>query len=95
MRHQHVMSLVCIGSTLDLFAMTSCAVLPPAAVVSADRCPAHPGTQFLDPEKLGSRVLNLPGCHQGASADGTARGDRTLAGEATAEAHPIAEGSSP
>jgi hypothetical protein len=75
MRHQHVMSLVCIGSTLVLFAITSCAVLPPAAaVVSADRCPAHPGTQFLDPEKFGSRVLNPPGCHQGASVDDTGRG---------------------
>jgi hypothetical protein len=79
MRHQHVMVLVCIDSTVVLFAMTSCAVLPAAAaVVSADRCPTHPGTQFLDPEKFESRVLNLPGCHQGASADGTALGDRRL-----------------
>ena len=79
MKHQHVMLLVCIGSALVPFGMTSCAVLPPAtAVVGADRCPAHPGTQFLDPEKFGSRVLNPPGCHQSASADGTARGDRAL-----------------
>jgi hypothetical protein len=75
---KHVLSLACIGSTIVLFATTSCAQLPStAAVVSAMRCPAYPDTQFLDPEKFDIETLAPGGCHYDAVADGTARGDRT------------------
>jgi hypothetical protein len=46
-----------------LFAMTSCAQLPPSdQVISAMRCPAHPETQFLDPEKFDLGSLASGGC---------------------------------
>jgi hypothetical protein len=64
MKHRPVMSLVCFGSTIVLFAMTSCAQLPhSAAVVSAMRCPAYPDTQFLDPEKFDLGTLTDGRCN--------------------------------
>jgi hypothetical protein len=63
MKHQHVMSLLFIGAIIVLFAMTSCAQLPPkVAVVSAMRCPAYPDTQFLDPEKFDLGTLTDGKC---------------------------------
>jgi hypothetical protein len=63
MKHRYIMSLVFIGSILILFAMTSCAQLPPeAAVVSSMRCPAYPDSQFLDPEKFDIGTLTGGRC---------------------------------
>ena len=47
MKHKHAMSLVRVGSTIVVFAMTSCAQLPStAATESAMFCPAY----TADPE---------------------------------------------
>jgi hypothetical protein len=58
--------LAYIASTLVLFAMTSCAQLPPTvAVASAMRCPTYPDTQFFDPEKFDLGTLTGGKCDAG------------------------------
>jgi hypothetical protein len=63
MKHQHVMSLVHMGSAIVLLAVASCAQLPhDVATASAMRCPAYPDTQFLDPEKFDLGTLTGGRC---------------------------------